>query len=394
MGADSVPVKLLFFLDSLRFGGAERQTVDLINGLDPRRFSVSLCCFRDDDHLRNRLLPGRVDQIYWLHKRGRADVGLMARIWRVVHAVKPNLVCCVNTFALPFVHGIRIMGSIKFSIVGVMHSDLTHFLTARTDRIVGTVFSPFLKRSDQAIFVCDAQRQGWIERFGISPHLSRVIHNGIDISHFRPRLTVAEKQQVRCQLELPATAPVICMCAAFRQEKRQDHLVTALGRMREQGSRACLLLVGDGPERQRVEEYAASLGLKDRVRFVGYQPDVREYLEVADVVVNYSDAETFPLAVLEAMAMGKAVVCSEVGGAREQVLAGNNGYLCPPGNPEWLASNLLSVLNGGDAHRLGDNSRLMVEQRFGMGTMVASYENCFLEMTQEKTPAGSIAVCS
>jgi glycosyltransferase involved in cell wall biosynthesis len=135
---------------------------------------------------------------------------------------------------------------------------------------------------------------------------------------------------------------------------------------------ARLLVVGDGPERARLEKLSAELGLTGQVTFTGDRADIPDVLTLVDVITlcSYS-IECFPMALLEAMAAGRPAVCTAVGGVPELVEQGVTGYLVPPHEPAALADRLLALLRDrATARRFGAAARHAVETRFSLGRSV------------------------
>lgn len=364
---------ILFLMDSLRFGGAERQTIDLINRIDPERFVTSVCRFRDESHLESTILPDRIAGSYCLHKRGKTDAGLFRRLHGVVRAAKPSAILCVNPYPLPFVHVVRSLSRGEYKVVPIMHS--TTFLSPYMDRLMKWVFAPLINNSDSVIFVSRNQSNHWVKRYRIRPELMTIIHNGVDTEHYKPRMSAGEQVAARSKLGLKPEDILVCMSAAFRQEKQQVDLVSAAKLLADRGMNLQVILVGDGVERPAIERHIAATSMKNRVHLPGYLEDVRDYIEIADVVVNCSHAETFSMSILEAMAMGKGMVCTDVGGTAEQVADGVNGFLYRPGDVDALAEKISVVVREGMARRFGDRSRDIVENSFSVDLMVRQYQH-------------------
>lgn len=363
---------ILFLMHSLRFGGAERQTADLIATLDPVRFLTSICCFIDDRGEEITVSGPSLSDIVRLGKRGKFDVGLFSRLAGVIGEKQPDIVVCVNQYPLPFVHAIRTATGGNYAIVPVMHS--TKFPDRYTGFLIRHVFVPLANRSDSVVFVCASQQDHWIEHYRTDPAKAMVIHNGIDTAYFSPRLSLNERAAFRTTLGFDGDSFVICLCAAFRPEKRHRDLVSATRLLRERGVDARIVLVGDGIEKHSIAEHITQTGMGDYVHLAGYQSDVRPYLEVADAVVNCSGTEAFSLAILEAMAMGKAMVCTDVGGTREQIREGVNGFLFGPGDVCTLADRIARLLDSGLREQFGVASREIVESRFSLRSMAMKYQ--------------------
>ena len=139
--------------------------------------------------------------------------------------------------------------------------------------------------------------------------------------------------------------------------------------------RSLALIVGGGEKELALKKKAADAGVSDFIRFPGEMHDVRSALAAMDVFVLTSLSETFSNAALEAMAMGRPVVLSDVGGAREMVWEGVNGHLYPPSDIVHLTSILGKL--AADSHalrRMGEEARRTIVERFSFSRMVDEYE--------------------
>ena len=149
---------------------------------------------------------------------------------------------------------------------------------------------------------------------------------------------------------------------------------------------ARFLVVGDGPERAKLESLAASLGVADAVRFLGTRCDVEEVLSLVDVLLLSSHMEANPTCVLEAMAAGKPVVATRVGSVAETVLPGKSGYLVGPGDWQAMAAYALELL--GDCQRaeeMGRAGRQQAIARWSVNRMVRGYEDLIAGVYAAKT---------
>jgi glycosyltransferase involved in cell wall biosynthesis len=217
-------------------------------------------------------------------------------------------------------------------------------------------------RAAAVVCVCNAENELAIRQNLAPPHLLRVIHNGVH--------DIAPEHRAE-----PRKEPVrIVSVARFQSPKDHTTLVRALGMIQSQ--HWTLDLVGDGPLQRQVRELAGSLGIGNRVNFLGYQPDPAPLLGRAQIFVLSSRSEGLPRSVLEAMRAGLAVMASRVGGVPEALTDGTSGLLTIAGDAAGLAGSLKTVI--GDAnlrHSLGIEAR-------------RTYEKCFrFERTAEQTLA-------
>jgi glycosyltransferase involved in cell wall biosynthesis len=147
----------------------------------------------------------------------------------------------------------------------------------------------------------------------------------------------------------------------LEREKGHVYLLEAMVRVKQSFPMAALVLLGAGSLHRALSRMSATLGLADSVFFAGFVPSPYFELASADVVAMPSLVEGMPMALLEAMALRRPVVASEVWGIPEAVADGHTGLLVPPADPEALALSLLRVLEDGDlAHRLGHSAERFV----------------------------------
>ena len=202
-----------------------------------------------------------------------------------------------------------------------------------------------------------------------------VIPNGVDLDRFTASPLPAE--------------PVVTVVANLRPVKRHDLFLRGLAIAR--GSRPDLrgVLVGEGPERPRIEGLVSELGLGDAVRLAGSVDDVRPFLRETRAVALTSDREGLPNAILEAMAMGRIVVATEVGGIPELVRNGRDGWLVSP-NPEDIASGLLRAVDvGPEAEAMAVAARERAESH-AWPTVVRRTEDVYRRVAAgERLPRGT-----
>jgi glycosyltransferase involved in cell wall biosynthesis len=225
------------------------------------------------------------------------------------------------------------------------------------------------------VYVSEKQREYWRSK-GLAGKADSVIHNGVDLERFRDRSDSSQREALRAQCGFSASDLLIGICAALRPEKAHRDLLLALARLRERGISSKALMVGDGPERAAIERTIAALNLSGSTFITGFKDDVRPYLAICDVVVLTSHAiETFSIAALEAMAMGKPLVLTRIGGAEEQVISGKNGFLYEPGDIEALTDKLAALQLASTRERLGAASRERVASLFSERRMTQQFEH-------------------
>lgn len=201
-----------------------------------------------------------------------------------------------------------------------------------------------------------------------------VTYNGLDFSLLTPRVPRDVLAQ-RHGLPLNGT-PVIGTSANLRGWKRIDLLLEACSRLK--GQRFHLLIVGDGPDRARLEGLTSDLGLADRVVFTGLQEHVADYLALMDIFVLPSNSEeSFGNSVVEAMAMGlPSIVFRDGGGLTEHIHDGSTGFIV--GSPEELAIRIAQLLGDSESRaKMGKAASMAVQKKYNLEAMVARYDDLY-----------------
>jgi glycosyltransferase involved in cell wall biosynthesis len=215
-----------------------------------------------------------------------------------------------------------------------------------------------------------------LRRFGVR---ADVIYNGIDLEPFdRPALE-SKKKMNWCG------RPVIGAVARLAPQKGLQYLLRAAPEVLREFPTALFVIVGDGPERQALEVEASSLGVQDAVCFLGVREDIPELLSSMDVLAIPSLDEGLPMAMLEAMAAGRAVVASRVGGIPRVIQDRVNGIMVSPGDVSTLAATLREVLKRGELRAaLGQRARETVESRFSAASMARQYLEVYPRFPQRE----------
>ncbi|MBC7623635.1 MAG: glycosyltransferase family 4 protein [Aeromicrobium sp.] len=375
---DDSRIRLLFIVSSLVFGGAEKHAVTLANTLDCRRYRLSLAYLKDDATLLPQIDRTNLDGgVFCCHVARKVDSAAVQTLADHVRDERIDAIVCVNTYPLLYATLAARRARMPVKLIEVFH---TTELGGVDDQLQMLFYRPFIRLSDQLVYVCKNQRQYWRRRL-LRARRDCVIHNGVDISHFDLRQTECERQQVRQRFGFGKADYLIGLCAAMRPEKAHGDLLQALARLRNAGVQAKCLLIGDGPERGRIEAQISALNLREHVRITGFESDVRPTIGACDVMTIVSHhVETFSIATLEAMAMGKPMVMSRIGGANEQIEHGKNGYLFAKGDIAALTGALTRLQHRPHAESMGQLARDTIERQFSLAVMVDAYDRLFSGM--------------
>jgi glycosyltransferase involved in cell wall biosynthesis len=216
-----------------------------------------------------------------------------------------------------------------------------------------------------------------------------VIHNAVDLERFKPN--AKSREEIRCALGLGVTQPVVGIVGQLTARKGQMELIEAFAQLSREASREvkdAVLLIAGAALFNRDEEYAArleravgSLGIADRVRFLGPRDDIPKLMQGLDVLVVNSHEEPFALTVLEGLSSGTAVLATSVGGTPEMIRHGENGWLVKARDQKALAKAMLTLFGDQNLRQqLGRAGRREAIARFSTNRFLKEVEELYREL--------------
>jgi len=382
-------MKILFLTGSLVHGGAERHTITLSNKLAERGHECHFAYVQDDPSQLGRLRGAA--SVRCLHATRYLDLGSLRELASLLARLRPDVIVAVNQYALAYATLAKRWAAARACLVVTFHST---FIQGMKEHLKFLYLRPMFWAADCLAFVCEAQRRHWAAR-GVAARSNVVIYNGVDLDEWRPARP-QESERLRSLLGIAESDYVIGMCAVLRPEKNHLQLIEALAALRRRGVPARALFIGDGPMRAQIEARARADGVAQDVLITGLQEDVRPFVAACDTLAITSTTEAFSLAAVEAMALERPVVHSDVGGAAEMIQPGRQGFLFPVGDTRALIERLAALADRDTRRRMGARARQTVESRFAERAMVERYETLFMQLaTARKTreelrrPAGA-----
>ena len=372
--ADRGPLRVMFVITSMPVGGAETLLVDLVRRMDRQRFLPELCCLKYFDPL-GELLANEIPAFTGLlaHKY---DLRVLPRLVRLMRRRRIDAVVTVGTGGDKMFWG-RLAAWLAGApvICSALHS------TGLPDHVElsNRLLSPL---TDAFIAVAEPHGRYLATHEGCPAKKIRVIPNGVDVERFHPRWPNRALPQ---ELNLDPTAPVAGIVAALRPEKNHELFLNVAALVHGSLPDARFLIVGDGPQRAKLETLAHDMGIAETVRFLGTRSDIPEVLALMDVLLLTSHMEANPLCLLEAMATEKPVVATQVGSVTETVLHGWTGYLVPPGDSRSMAAHVLELMaNRTRAGIMGRAGREHVIAHWSVDRMVRGYEDLIADIYAAK----------
>lgn len=353
-------MRVLWLIDSLNLGGAEALVPAFARAVRGRAelhvaFLKSLGGNPFEAELRALGVP-----LTHLRSRNLRDVGALRRLLRLVREGRFDVVHAHLTYASTW-------GAIAARVTGVpcvatLHTGPVEGPAWSANSIRERLLAFTLNRwCSSVVLVSDAARAQHAQRGRLAGHNVCVIHNGVDVE----ALGEGRREPVRAELGLADGQPALLSVSALRKGKGLEVVLRAMGHLAPRWPDLRLLVAGEGALRGRLEQQARELRIDGQVRWLGLRRDVADLLAAADIFLLASRQDAFPTVLLEAMAAGRPVAATRVGGIPEIVAEGETGLLVGPGDPEALADVVDALLRDpARAAALGAAGRLRARAQF------------------------------
>jgi glycosyltransferase involved in cell wall biosynthesis len=370
-------IKVLECIRQGLIGGGESHLLVLVENLDQSKFEPVVLSFTGGPMI-DRLNEMKIKN-YIIHTERPFDVRIWKKVKQLMISEKIDMV---------HVHGSRANSnvlwaarSLKLPVVYTIHGwsfhpDQNSFV--RGLRIMGEKY--LTARTQLNISVSESNKQSgkkYIKGFE-----SVVVNNGIDHHKFDPSKTYKD---IRKELNIRPEAVVVLFIARFTSHKQPLPLIEAFLKLSKENSNLHLLMVGDGDQKEEGVQLVKKLGLEQRVTMSPFRLDVPDVIAASDIYVLPSLWEGLPIALLEAMAMGKAVVGSRVDGTSEVIEDAKNGLLVEPGKLVAGLEEKIALL-GRDVSlraRLGKQAISTINEKYNAVTMTRTIEDLYCRVMQK-----------
>ena len=364
------PLHIVHGVLSLDVGGLERVVLSLVRAGVRRGQKNTVVCIEKPGELADEVRSAGAEVISLGKPPGRHRE-FIHRAREVLDRLKPDLVHTHQIGAAWYLGSAAARQSLP-----VLHTEHGNQFARDSGGVARLKSRLFYWKTSRLIdrFCCvSADIAAAVIRWRTIPRAKvEVVPNGIDTGAENGG---CDRDAVRNSLGIPLDARVIGTVGRLAEVKRQDRLLRAAASSMLRFPNLWILIVGDGPERNRLHDLAMTLGISDRVCLAGYQPEPSRYLRAMDAFALTSQSEGLPISLLEAWAAGLPVVCTSVGGIPDVVAEGVNGLLVPNDDGSDLARALSRILDEPAlAVRLGLAGRQTVQQRFSLDTMADAYE--------------------
>jgi glycosyltransferase involved in cell wall biosynthesis len=374
-GRISSRIRIAYVIDNLRRDGTQTALVNLVRGLAERGYEQQV--FSLNNTANADIVQLLADSGAQLVVIGKLQLVTLVGLVNLLVRFKRRRPLIVQTF-LPFSdvvgRSLARIADVPIVISSIRARNVEkHWWQFLLDRMT-------IPWADRVVFNTSAAIPFALAKEGVRPEQVVYIPNGVTVAR---QNCSSNSPHIRHELGISPTARVVGMVGRLYPQKGHGHLLTAFTRVLEEVTDAILLIVGDGPLRNRLESQATHLGIAGQVHFLGERADVRALLAGIDVYVHASLYEGMPNAVMEAMAAGKPVVATAVDGTRELITHGQTGYLVPPSDPQAMADQIVYALkNVSQANLIGAAAAQRIIRDFSIDHMVSAYDKLYRELVR------------
>ncbi|HEY9199212.1 MAG TPA: glycosyltransferase [Gammaproteobacteria bacterium] len=335
--------RILDLRDSPWVDGPGRTILDTASMIDPGQYRIVIGAFSGERHGEHAYLSEaqrRDLETYPITEQRALDPDVLRQI---VHWCRANAIDIIHTHDFRSdLYGLVAARRLGIPAVSTCHGWIANNLKGR----VYTAVDKFLLRFFDRVIVVSARMQTHLRERGIPAHKIALIQNALIVEQYRPD---RGDRSVRAEWSIPEHHKVVGKIGRLSPEKCQDLFLRAAAELLREDTAVSFVLIGIGPEEERLRRLAEELGISAHVVFAGYRGDMQRVYNSLDLVVQSSSTEGMPNVILEALLMRVPVVATDVGGTAEIVTDGESGRLIPPNDQASLVAGMRDVL--GDTGR-------------------------------------------
>ena len=365
MNLQTPKIRVLHLVEDLGIGGLEKVVASIAIGLNKNKYEVEVWCLAKGGEIADELIAKNISvKILGLNNyHNPLQIILLAKHLK---RSKIDIIHSHGYFANTFGRLASILARVPARIV---HIHTTDYIHKKKNFLVEKLLSHF---SEKIICVSNSVKDFVDQKLGITGRKVCLVYNGCCMNG----TSKDDHKFSRFTLGLAKDDFVIIVVASLVPNKGHRVLVDAMKDLVLQFKKLRLLIVGDGPLRSELEAYVSDLRLSEHIFFAGLQKKIFPYLKASDVFVLPSiKREGFGIALIEAMALGKPVIGSDLGGIREIIDDHKTGILFPPGDSKKLADSIKNlIVNKELRHHFGALGRNLYKKKFNDRKMISDIE--------------------
>lgn len=364
-------IKVVHLVEDLKIGGLERIISLLVTGIDTNKFHAKVWCITRGGGIYDELISKGIDaEILGMDSRGKPRF-----LAKLCGKLRKENIEIIHTHGITATNLGRIAAIFARTPVVITHEHSSYCKYSFKQIIIRRFLSLF---TDKIICCSQAAADFVIKAEKINSNKISVIYNGVDIEELQRHDIGAKFQKDR--------SLVGCVASLFPHKGHRYFLEAAKYVIDNYHDKVRFILAGRGVLRKELEEYAKKLGISEEVIFEGERANIYDLLPTFDLVVlPSSEREGLGLSIIEAMALGKSVIGTAIGGIPEVIRDGENGLLVPPKDSLAMGKAIVAILeNKEKARAMGQIGRTIVKEKFSSRVMLEKVENLYQDLLSKK----------
>jgi glycosyltransferase involved in cell wall biosynthesis len=364
--------KVLWLIKGLGRGGAERLLEASIPYFNREVFEYEVAyCLPQKNDIVPALEQANIP-VFCVNHKSPLDIPGLYRLWRLVRGRRPDIL----HLHLPYT---GIIGRLVGRLAGVKNTVYTEHNVFEVYHPVTRLLNLITYPLNKITIAVSEEVQRSIMKHWISRRSHPItIRNGVDADYLAAG---TPPDKMKASLGIPSSHKVVGNVAHIRHEKGQEYLLQAARRVIEQQPEVTFVIVGRekiAGEIDRLKKMASELGIEKNIIFTGFREDIYDLMGIFDIFILSSLFEGLPIALLEAMSLGKPVVATAVGGIPEVIKDGVNGFLVPAKDPQLLAEKIVQLLKEDDLRTsFSQNAIRTIREHFSLKEMVRQVEEIY-----------------
>ncbi|MBD2847556.1 glycosyltransferase [Paenibacillus sp. IB182496] len=367
-------VKCVFFIFSLKGGGAERTVVNIINNLDKTKFEITLILGSNNNNEYMHLIS---DDIKIKKLNATKLRNCFFKLMKTIHLEKPDIMFSTLVDNNIMLLTTKLLGRIKAPAIVREANNRTE---SKQVSIVNRLLTYMLYNlcASKVVALSNGVKDDLINNFCILENKINVIYNPVEV------LKIKElSKEVLTEFDITGDFKVIIAIGRLVEQKDYYTLLKSFSQVLE-SERAILLILGKGPMEKQLIDLTVSLGVNNHVVFLGFKRNPYKYLKRADIFILSSKWEGFGHVIVEAMAVGVPVISTNCKSGPSEIIGNNEfGLLVPVQSPDILAEKIIFLLKSKKKREDFVVKGLRRAEHFEAKKIVLEYENLFAEVTKK-----------
>lgn len=367
-------MRVMQIIPNLGLGGAEKMVIQLSAELKSRGVDVRITSlFAREENANSQYIQENNIDIRYLDKKMGLDIGVVRHISDEIKDFKPVVLhshrYCIK-YLTPYIF------TRPKQVVHTVHNLASREVGKLDQRVHNLAF----KRGVTPVAIAERIRESLREVYGLEESRIPLIPNGINLRPFDHDNDIRDEWRER--EGIPAEDTVFVCVGRLTRQKNHNMLLDAFRKVVDRLNNCLLLIVGEGELRSEIYNKVEELNLQAHVKLLGLRSDIPEVLAGSDVFVMSSDWEGNPLSVMEAMAAGRSVIATAVGGIPEIISTGETGLLVSPQQPRELTEAMLTLAQDNEFRRVTGRRAKAYAQQFSAEVMAERYISLYEKIVQ------------